>query len=159
MASEVLAVLTLLALLACGLMAGVFFAFSSFVMPALARLPPPQGIAAMQAINVRALRPPFLSAFLVGAVTCLLLAVVAVWRWQLPGTALRVAGSALYLVGTFGVTAAFNVPRNEALASVRGDGADAAAHWSRFLVSWTAWNHVRTVAALAATALFGLALR
>ncbi len=57
------------------------------------------------------------------------------------------------------MTAAFNVPRNEALASVRVDGADAAAHWSSFLVSWTAWNHVRTVAALVATTLLALALR
>jgi uncharacterized membrane protein len=122
-------------------------------------LAPAQGIAAMQAINVAALRPPFLSAFLAGAAACLLLAVVSVLRWHLPGAALRLAGSALYLVGTFGVTAAFNVPMNEALASVRVDAADAAARWSRFLGGWTAWNHVRTVAALGATALLALSFR
>ena len=158
MSSEILFVLTLVGLLGCGLMAGVFFAFSSFVMPGLARLPPAQGIAAMQSINVTALRPPFLGAFLLAAAACLLLAALSVWRWHLPGAALRLAGSALYLVGTFGVTAAFNVPRNEALAAVRADSAEGAQLWSRYLASWTAWNHVRTVAALAATALLGVAL-
>jgi uncharacterized membrane protein len=31
-----------------GLVAGVFFAFSTFVMKGLARTPPPTGVAAMQ---------------------------------------------------------------------------------------------------------------
>ena len=39
--------LTLIAAIGCGLVAGVFFAFSSFVMKALARLQPAQGVAAM----------------------------------------------------------------------------------------------------------------
>src|SRR5215204_4121571 len=40
--------LTVAAALGCGVVAGVFFAFSSFVMAAFARLPAGQGIAAMQ---------------------------------------------------------------------------------------------------------------
>jgi hypothetical protein len=47
--------LTLIAAVGCGLVAGVFFAFSSFVMNALARLQPAQGVAAMQAINLAAI--------------------------------------------------------------------------------------------------------
>jgi len=43
--------LTLVSALGCGLTAGVFFAFSSFVMKALGRIQPAQGIAAMQSIN------------------------------------------------------------------------------------------------------------
>ncbi len=39
-------------LLGSALVGGVFFAFSSFVMKALARVPSPEGIAAMQSINV-----------------------------------------------------------------------------------------------------------
>ena len=54
MLDGLLFVLTLFAALGCAMMAGVFFAFSSFVMPALRRLPATQGIAAMQAINVAA---------------------------------------------------------------------------------------------------------
>ena len=154
-----LTLLTLLALLLCGLMAGVFFAFSSFVMRGLSRLPPTQGIAAMQSINLAALRPPFLAAFVGCAGACLVLAAVSLWSWHVPGAPYRFAGSVLYLVGTFGVTAAFNVPRNEALAAVRADSADSADQWGRYLASWTAWNHMRTVAALAAAALLAVTLR
>jgi uncharacterized membrane protein len=53
----------------------------------------------------------------------------------------------------------FNVPLNNALAVVDPASADAASLWSRYVSSWTAWNHVRTVAALAAAASFTLALR
>jgi uncharacterized membrane protein len=56
--------LTLFAALGCGLIAGVFFAFSAFVMKALGRLPPAEGIAAMQSINIAVINPVFLTAFL-----------------------------------------------------------------------------------------------
>jgi uncharacterized membrane protein len=50
-ADQLLLALTLVAALGCGLMAGLFFAFSVSVMKALARLPSAEGIAAMQSIN------------------------------------------------------------------------------------------------------------
>ncbi len=56
--------ITLCALLGCGLMAGLFFAFSVCVMKALAQLPPEKGIAAMQSINVTILNPVFFVVFL-----------------------------------------------------------------------------------------------
>ena len=59
---EVLVVLTLVTALGCGLSAGALFAFSSFVMGALARLPVAQGIAAMNSINVVAVTPMFMTA-------------------------------------------------------------------------------------------------
>jgi uncharacterized membrane protein len=40
--------ITVLAAVGSGLMAGLLFAFSNFVMKALTRLPPEQGMAAMQ---------------------------------------------------------------------------------------------------------------
>jgi uncharacterized membrane protein len=52
MVDRLLFALTLFSALGCGLIGGVFFAFPSFVMNALARLPAAQGIAAMQSINV-----------------------------------------------------------------------------------------------------------
>ncbi|WP_010496926.1 hypothetical protein [Paenibacillus elgii] len=51
--------LTYASALGSGLIAGLFFAFSTFVMSALARLPAEQGIAAMQSINVTVLNPLF----------------------------------------------------------------------------------------------------
>jgi uncharacterized membrane protein len=64
-----------------------------------------------------------------------------------------------YLVGTIGVTMLFNVPRNNALAVLVPADAQAATFWSGYLSSWTAWNHVRTIAALAAAASFAIAFR
>jgi uncharacterized membrane protein len=64
-----------------------------------------------------------------------------------------------YLVGTFLVTAVFNVPMNNALAAVVPSDPEGANLWANYLTSWTAWNHVRTAAALAAAALLILALR
>ena len=150
MIEHLLFALTLVSALGCGLMAGVFFAFSAFVMNALARLPPAQGIAAMQSINVAAIHPLFMAAFLGTAVACALLAVSSLLRWYKPGASYLLAGSLLYLAGAFLVTVVFNVPRNEALAAVDPASADGARRWAGYIVSWTAWNHVRTAAALVA---------
>ncbi len=57
------------------------------------------------------------------------------------------------------VTIVFNVPRNEALALVGPDDPDGGKLWAGYVSSWTAWNHVRTAAALAAAASFSVALR
>lgn len=144
--------LTLVAALGCALVSGVFFAFSGFVMPAMARLPPAQAVAAMQSINVTAVRPPLMLAMFGTAALCLVLAVVAFTRLGRPGASWLLAGSVVYIVGTIVVTIAFNVPRNNALAAVAADSSAAAGLWPRYLTTWTAWNHVRTVAPLAAAA-------
>src|SRR5262247_457100 len=104
-------ILMFISALGCGLMAGVFFAFSSFVMNALARLPPAQGIAAMQSINIAVINLLFLAVFVGTAVACFLLAISTLLRWQSPGAVYLLAGCLLYLAGTFLVTMAFNVPR------------------------------------------------
>ena len=139
-------------------MAGALFAFSSFIIMALARLAPAQGIAEMQSINVFVINPLFMADFMGTAALCVVLAAVSLVRWGEPEEAYALAGSLLYLVGTFGVTAAFNVPRNNALAAVDPDSDDGARVWAGYVRSWTAWNHVRTVAALAAAAALTIAL-
>ena len=149
-------VLALLSALGSGLIAGAFFAFSTFVMKALDRLPPPQGIAAMNSINVVVINPWFMGAFLGTALACLVLAVSSLLAWQRPGAGYLLAGAVLYIVGTFLVTMVFNVPRNNALAAVDPASAEGARLWASYLSGWTAWNHVRTVAALAAAALLTL---
>ncbi|HEU5312187.1 MAG TPA: anthrone oxygenase family protein, partial [Candidatus Udaeobacter sp.] len=114
MTNKFLFALTLLSALGCGLIGGVFFAFSTFVMRALAALPTPQGIAAMKSINIAVINPMFLGVFLGTAVGCVILVVSALLTWQQPGAACILVGSALYLLGTFLVTTIFNVPRNDA---------------------------------------------
>jgi uncharacterized membrane protein len=142
----------------CGLIAGVFFAFSTFVMPALARLQPTQGIVAMQSVNITAINPLFMLTLFGTAVDCVFLSIMVLLKWNQASIAYLLVGSLLYLVGTIGVTIAFNAPLNDALAIAKADSADGANLWIRYLTDWTFWNHVRTVAALAAAAVFTISL-
>jgi uncharacterized membrane protein len=148
---------TLLAALSTGLMAGVFFAFSTFVMKALTRLPVPQGIEAMQSINLTAINPIFMAAFFGSTAVCVLLAVYSlVSRPQ--AAFYLLLGSVLYLVGCFLTTALFNVPLNNALARVDPGSMDGARLWARYLTSWSAWNHVRTLSSILASTAYAFAL-
>jgi uncharacterized membrane protein len=149
--------LTVIAALGCGVIAGVFYAFSVMVMRSLARLPAQHGIAAMQAINAAALRPAFLWVFTGTAALCAVVVVGSLVDWD-DASPYLVVGGLLYLVGSFGLTAGYHVPRNEALDRVESSSADAAGHWSRYVREWTTWNHVRGAAALAAAALLTIAL-
>ena len=151
--------LTLACALGSGLVAGFLFAFSVCVMWALGRLPAAQGVSAMQTINVVVINPLFLGAFLGTAAASALLLVLSLMDLESAGSALRVVGSLLYLAGTFVVTMLFNVPRNNALALVAPETAEAAALWRDYLSRWTAWNHVRMLAALGAAVAFTLAFR
>jgi uncharacterized membrane protein len=159
MASSLLTAATFAAALGSGLIAGLFFVFSAFMMTALARLGAPQGIAAMQSVNVAILNPLFLTVFMGTAVLGLVTAVAAIWSWSADGSGWLLAGSLLYLVGIIVVTMVFNVPLNDALAAVDPASGEGAAMWARYLDVWVKWNHVRTIAGLAALAAFILALR
>ncbi|WP_151478414.1 anthrone oxygenase family protein [Streptomyces albicerus] len=151
-------VLTVLGVLGTGLVAGVFCAFSTFVMRGLAALPPAQGVAAMQAINVTALMPAFMLVFVGSAVLCAVLAVVTFVLWPDEGTVELLLGSALYLFGSFGVTMAANVPRNNKLVQMEAGTPEAVSYWPTYVSEWTMWNHVRMVASAAAALSYVLAL-
>jgi uncharacterized membrane protein len=142
-----------------GLMAGLLFVFSVCIMTALSRLTPANGIAAMQSINVTIINGIFRSVFMGTALLCLAL-IVAWFLGGIPsGGMLVLAGSLLYLVGIIGVTMFINVPMNNALAAVSPDSSEGAALWKEYLVNWTLWNHVRTIAGIGATALLIIAFR
>src|SRR5215469_6413164 len=78
--------------LGCGLVAGAFFAFSSFVMPALNRLPAPRAVAAMQSINRLAVTPLFMAAVFGTALACLAVTVWAALEWHVPAARWVLAG-------------------------------------------------------------------
>ena len=153
-----IALLTLLLCVGAGAIGGVFFGFSSFVMRALASIPDEAGIAAMQRINVVVLNPVFLGTFVGTAVVGAVAAVLATSSWSAPGSAWLLGAAVLYVVGCFGVTMRFNVPRNERLARLAPTSSEARAYWPAYVREWTFWNHVRTVAALTACACAAWAL-
>ena len=140
--------------LGCGLMAGVYFAFSTFIMTSLGRLDQAAGIAAMNAINVDIVRSLFMPLFLGTTVAGAALVVMGALRLSEPGAASMIAGGGLYVVGMFVVTIVFNVPLNDALAAQQPAAPAAGAVWATYLRDWVFWNHVRTVASLVASALF-----
>lgn len=155
---QLIPVVGTMALLGSALVGGIFFAFSSFVMKALSRMPSGEGIAAMQSINVVVLNPSFLGAFIGTAVLSLGAAGLALAGWGRPSAPFFLTGAIFYLVGTFLVTGLRNVPLNDRLATV--SATDPAAHevWEHYLSRWTMWNHVRTAAAMAAALLYCLGL-
>jgi uncharacterized membrane protein len=158
MINSLLFTLMFISALSCGLMAGVFFAFSAFVMDGLSRLPAQQSIAAMQFINAAAFNPWFATAFCGTTAVCVLLAVASLFVWHKPAGIFHLAGSLLYLVGAILVTLPFNLPLNGALAEVDAKSPDAANLWAGYFTSWMVWNHVRTLGALAAAASLTIAL-
>ncbi|WP_225822611.1 DUF1772 domain-containing protein [Streptomyces naphthomycinicus] len=151
-------VLVVVGSLGAGLVAGVFCGFSAFVMRGLAALPPAQGVAAMNAINVAALRPAFMAVFMGSAVLSAMIAVVTFVVWPDEGKVELLLGSALYLVGAFGLTAVANVPRNDRLARLTPGAPEAAVYWPVYVREWTFWNHVRTAASAAASLVYIVAL-
>ena len=147
-------------LLASGLMAGLFYAYSVSVMWGLDRADPRHAISSMNGINVAILNPLFMVLFLG---LPLLTIATAVLFWQ-SGRSLPfwlfAASAAAYLVGTFGVTMAVHVPMNDALAKVTAPPDIAAAQeiWTSYSSAWLPWNHVRAIAATLSFALAGLGL-
>ena len=158
MSDRIIHALTIITALGSGIVAGVFFAFSSFVVAALARLPANQGIAAMQSINVTVINPLFMLILFGTGLVCAGLAVGVYLAWPQPRGLLLAAGAVIYIVGVLGVTMAGNVPLNDVLAATNPDTAEAASWWAGYLRDWMTWNHVRTIASALSMALFVLAL-
>ena len=127
---------------------GSLFAFSTFIMQALKRIPVPEGIRAMQQINKTVFTPWFMGPFFIMAllapagVAFALMNTDRLWAIRLG------AASAIYGVFVFLVTALGNVPLNNKLAAVDADDPNAAEFWRHYLTVWTRWNHVRVIASL-----------
>lgn len=144
--------LTLAAALGSATIGGIYFAFSTFIMRSLGQLPPADGLAAMAAINRVILRSLFMPVFMGTAILSLILALYGgLVRTEASGWLL--SGALAYLAGNIWLTMAYNVPLNNAID--RADpAADNEALWNDYLVRWTRWNHLRTVACLAGAGLF-----
>ncbi|MCT7377930.1 DUF1772 domain-containing protein [Chelativorans salis] len=142
----------------CGLLAGVYFAFSAFIMTALGRVDQAAGIAAMNAINVVIYRSLFMPFFFGTTLAAAALVVLALFRLGEPGAIATLTGGVVYVLGMFVVTMVFNVPLNDALAGVDPTTGQAADLWARFRRDWTFWNHVRTISSAAALTFFVTAL-
>jgi uncharacterized membrane protein len=142
-----------------GLIAGTFFAFSSFIMSALQRLPAAQGISAMQEINVTVINPLFMSVLFGTAVFCACLGYHAYSAVPEGRNTMILIAALIYIIGTIGTTMIFNVPLNEALAALPAAGADNREFWLNFVRDWTWWNSIRGIAAGLSMVLLALSMR
>lgn len=136
---------------------GAFFTFSNLVMPALAELPSADGVAAMQEINRVAPNPLFMTA-LFGSVAIGIPPTVSALADGAGSPAFYLLTAVVLSLATVGLTAAFHVPRNNALDELQPSASGTAVEWSRYLQTWTRGNHVRAVTSLAGAAAYALAL-
>jgi uncharacterized membrane protein len=150
--------LTLSSALGCALMAGVFFAFSTFVMKGLDQIPANESISAFNSISVMVGRTLFGAAFVVTPLICVITIIFALWKWQTPASIYILAGGIIYIVFSLLVTIGFNIPLNDALAAVAPNDPNNANLWRNFYDPWMFWNHVRTIGSLGAATAFIIAL-
>ncbi len=151
-------VLLLATVVAVGVMAGVYFTFSAFVMRSLDMIEKPAGMMAMQTINREILKSAFLPLFFLSSAACAVFVVIAILDLSEGGALPMLAGAMAYLGGMFLVTVLANVPLNDQLEATPAHGAEGEPMWRRYMQRWVAWNHVRTVSCFVATALLAAAL-
>ena len=154
MSSSIITVLLWTAALSSGLIAGVYFAFSGFIMQAFRKINTTQSIAAMNSINEAILRSLFMPLFFGSTLISVLLIIVALVNWDETGSGLTLIAGSIYFVGMFVCTVLFNVPLNNTLAKTEPDSVDAHQVWSHYLKTWTNWNHLRTISSLVTCALY-----
>lgn len=147
------------AILAYGLVGGVFLAFSDFIMRSLALTGGVGGVEAMQTINREVFRWVFMALFLgMAAVSLVILGLGGIVFGGGPGALMMMAGL-VYFIGCFGVTVFFNVPMNEALARMDLTSDATRAYWTgTYLPRWTFFNTLRTLACVVSSALLSVAL-
>lgn len=135
------------------LIAGLLFGYAVSVNGGLHRLKDSEYVAAMQSINIVIVNPVFLPVF-IGPVVLLPLATYLFLAVSSASFALLLLASVLYLGGTFGVTAAGNVPLNNRLAEIdlsRASGEEIARARQQYERPWNRLHAVRTIASVAAT--------
>lgn len=142
-----------------GLLAGVFFAFSAFIMQSFAKLPVEKGISAMQSINSTILQSSFMWVFMGTTVLSVVLGIASFIKMGRASAIYVIVGSLLIIVGVFMVTAIFNVPLNDTLAAAISGSSEGTQTWREYLDSWVRWNHFRTIASIGALISFICAIR
>ncbi|MEM9750436.1 MAG: anthrone oxygenase family protein [Pseudomonadota bacterium] len=140
--------------LASARVSGVFLAFSDFLMRAFREADAPHGIDVMQRLNQTVMRSEFLATFMALAPLSLGAIVYAALRLDGAPARLIIGAGLTYFVAVFLVTIARNVPMNKRLDAAPFDSQAAADYWRIYAVSWTRWNSLRSIGALAAAGLY-----
>lgn len=135
-----------------GMVAGLCFAFGSFILPSFDQLGAPRAIRAMQAINVAILRSSAMVVWFGTLFAGLVSIVLAEDRWPV------ILATLLYALGAVAITGRRNVPLNDRLARADPGGEDAEEAWGHYSLQWRRWNALRTAACACASVAFTLGL-
>lgn len=154
--TEFLPIAGIVAVVGSGVVTGLLFAFSNFVLQALAELPSEHGMRAMQRINETIINPIFLTLFLGTPIACVLIIVFALANLGAAGHLPLMLGAVIYLIGPLGITVLRNVPLNNKLADA--PLSDAETHWPEYRREWQFWNHIRSYLGIASIAILALGL-
>ncbi len=153
MTNSIVIMTTWLLAIGVGVMAGVYFAFSAFVMRAFDILPAEQAIEAMNAVNLVIVKSPFLALFFGSTVLALAQVILSLAYLQGIPLYLGVIAGLVYLFSMFLCTVLFNVPLNNQLASFDALKENADYAWVSYRCRWTRWNHLRTIGSLVSVVL------
>lgn len=146
MFDSILPYIVVTAIAGASMITGLLFAFSNFIMHALAELQPEHGMFAMQQINEKIINPLFLFFFLGTPLLCLMIAGYCLFHLDVAHSVFLLLGSIGYIIGPFGITVRCNVPLNDKLAAVQPmEGSEV---WSHYQVNWQRCNHIRTYVGL-----------
>jgi len=145
-----------MAITGAGVVTGLLFAFSNFVMRALATLPDDKGMFVMQRVNETILNPVFLVLFLGTPILCVMIVFQSVLQPGSPDSLFLLTGALSYLIGPFGITVLFNVPLNNKLAEAELSVASEV--WPVYQKQWQRWNHVRTCIGVVSIILLAIGL-
>ena len=142
-----------------GLMAGLFFAFTFAMMPALRGADDRTFIDVFQRINVSIINPVFMTAFMGGLIVTIAALVLHLGSEHRSALPWIVAGLVLY-IGVLVITGRFNIPLNDKLMAAGDPNAisDVAAVREQFEDTWNTWNAVRTLVNIAAFCCLGTGL-
>lgn len=137
--------------------AGVFSAFSEFIMSALLKTEPASGIDAMQQINRDVIKTQFVAGILSIAVFSTLFAIYSLTIFEGAALTALVLAPLVYVPSVFLMTIIGNVPMNNKLDRIDHTSTEASAYWLKYGRNWTRLNHVRSLGSVLTAGLYIIA--
>ncbi len=146
-------ILVIVAAIGAGLMAGLYYAFSAFIMKSFDQIGSSNAVVAMNSINEVILRSSFMLLFFGSTILFALLIAVGIFYETTSASWLLISAGLIYVIGMFVCTAAFNVPLNNQLAAVGDEKQERYELWNLYYTNWTRWNSLRAFCSLGASVL------
>lgn len=154
-------VFQILSVLLTGLIAGLFYGYDCSIIKGLGSLTDKEYLGAFQSINRAILNPYFFLSFIGSIIVLLITCWLTFKSGNMTTFYFLLAATLVYLLGTFIVTMAANVPLNNQLdrLNLAAEPAEAiSAFREKFETTWNNWHHIRTYASMLAFLLAILSL-